>query len=112
MCRSCNGITNVHERMARHDFVEAMRDYYGLSQKPLKDRPNKSSKKSVLARIEHQLKQLQEKIEQAEYRNVHNRLAGLLESPFGDHTADTFDSIMNDYNALMKAEIIQSLRSE
>jgi len=109
MCRSCNGVTNVHDRIANHDFVEQMRDYYGLDSKPIKDR-KKTTKKSVLARIEHQLLQLQSRTQEKGYSAVHARLSELLIVPYTEEIADAFDSIMDDYSALLKAEILAHLK--
>jgi len=108
MCKICNGITSINERIANHNFMEQMRDYYGLGEKPLKDNHNKrkDSRKSVIARIECQLQRLQERLNDAGYREVHQNLTSLLDRDFDDAFVNRYHEIMQDYNSLLKAEVL------
>lgn len=109
MCRCCKDITNIHERIANHDFMEQMREFYGLEEKHLKDRRHKNIKKSVIAKIEHQIARMIE-TERTEFAQ---RLAKLLETPFDDEvTPAAFDSIMQEFNQLRKAEIFAYFKSK
>lgn len=109
MCRYCKDITNIHERIANHDFMEQMREFYGLEEKRIKDRRNKNTKKSVIARIEHQIAQMLK----AERGDFAERLMELRESSFdASVTPQAFDAIMDEYNEVRTAEIFAYFKSK
>lgn len=109
MCRCCKDITNIHERIANHDFMEQMREFYGLEEKHLKGCRGKKSKKSVIARIEHQIAQMMK----TEHSAFVERLCKLLEAPFDGATTPTaFESIMEEFYEIRKTQIFEYFKSQ
>jgi hypothetical protein len=92
MCRICDCRYSVREKIAAHDFVEQMREYYGLPEKYSKDRSRKNERKSIINKIEHQLYRLQSD------SSYTKELRGLLNAvePISD-IQNKFENIMISY---------------
>ena len=92
MCQVCSDKSSVRERVAQHNFIEQMCDFYGVPEKHVKDRTRKNYRKSLINRIEYQIQKLKNE------QNV-EQLQGLLQmSVFDLHSIeDRFESIMLDY---------------
>ena len=90
MCHICKDRFSVQEKIAAHDYVEQMREFYGLQVKEPKKR--RLTKKSLLARIEHELSRLQDE-------SVRVKLQELVVQPLDDLAIvnEKFESVMRDY---------------
>jgi len=114
MCRLCKNIVNVSERGASHDFMEQIREYYGIEPKNIKSKKSKNFKKSVLDKIEDRIKKIQNLLDKNnvnKYQDVLNKLINLKIEPYDENfTPSIFQNIMDEYETICKDEVLNYLR--
>jgi DNA polymerase elongation subunit (family B) len=113
MCRCCKGVSNIHERVANHDFLEQLTEFYGLTPKHLKNRKLKNTKKSIFARIEYQIAQLRDMAEaHKEFLVFEQELSELLALPYDEEqTPSKFESILHSIDVIKQDDILEHYRS-
>jgi len=99
MCRVCNDRFNIHEKIAAHDFIEQMREFYGLAVK--EPRKRRLTKKSLLSRIENELMRLQIESDKNHVEKLQNLMAQEIDLQLMN---EQFNSIMQEYYQLKLRE--------
>lgn len=95
MCKVCNGHFAIRERTAAHDFMEQMREFYGLPISNFKVSRFKNEKKAIVNKIEHTLYRIQDDNSATEYAM---KLRDLLNASINiDNIKEQFSIIMTKY---------------
>jgi hypothetical protein len=92
MCKTCKTKFNVQEKIAEHDFLEQMYEFYGLVLPIPKKR--KLTKKSLLVRIENGLMQLKKEQNNKYVFELEDLITKQLDIEIMNKS---FQAIMSDY---------------